>query len=106
MSRQALKREFDRLIFSGTVEATSELFGLLPKALRTQVVSKVSLPVEANIDQVLEETLRIEAEVERQREATLVESLITGAKKKENTVLGLEQTLLSLQEWRVWQLVF
>src|SRR4029450_7772542 len=96
----------DRLILGGPVEATTTLLGLLPKALRARVVRKVALPVEANAAQVLEETLKIEAEVERQREAELVESLITAARKKQKAVLGLEETLLALQEWRVWQLVF
>jgi hypothetical protein len=106
MSDLALKRSFDRLILGGPVEATTTLLGLLPKALRARVVRKVALPVEANAAQVLEETLKIEAEVERQREAELVESLITAARKKQKAVLGLEETLLALQEWRVWQLVF
>ncbi|MEY2457957.1 MAG: peptide chain release factor subunit 1 [Acidimicrobiaceae bacterium] len=106
MSRLAGKLEFDRLILAGTVEATSELQRLLPKALRARVVGKVALPVEANISHVLEETLKIEREVERRRESDLVEQLITAAHKKQNAVVGLEDTLLALQEWRVWQLVY
>ena len=106
MSRLALKRGFDRLILGGTAETTNELFGLLPKSLRARVVSKIALPVEANTEQVLEETLKIETEIERQREVTLVDSLITAARKKEKAVVGLEDTLFALQEWRVWQLVF
>ena len=106
MSRLAGKLEFDRLILAGTVEATSELQRLLPKALRARVVGKVALPVEANTSHVLEETLKIEREVERRRESDLVEQLITAAHKKQNAVVGLEDTLLALQEWRVWQLVY
>jgi peptide chain release factor subunit 1 len=106
MSRLAGKLEFDRLILAGTVEATSELQRLLPKALRARVVGKVALPVEANISHVLEETLKIEREVERRRESNLVEQLITAAHKKQNAVVGVEDTLLALQEWRVWQLVY
>ncbi|HBB94801.1 MAG TPA: hypothetical protein DC054_05370 [Blastocatellia bacterium] len=106
MSRLAGNLEFDRLILAGTVEATSELQRLLPKALRARVVGKVALPVEANISHVLEETLKIEREVEQRRESDLVEQLITAAHKKQNAVVGLEHTLLALQEWRVWQLVY
>jgi peptide chain release factor subunit 1 len=106
MSRLAGKLEFDRLILAGTVEATSELQRLLPKALRARVVGKVAWPVEANISHVLGETLKIEREVERRRESDLVEQLITAAHKKQNAVVGLEDTLLALQEWRVWQLVY
>jgi peptide chain release factor subunit 1 len=106
MSRLAGKLDFDRLILAGTVEATSELQRLLPKALRARVVSQVTLAIEANTSHVLEETLKIEREVERRRESDLIEQLITGAHKKQNAVVGLEDTLLALQEWRVWQLVY
>ncbi len=106
MLRLAAKHEFDRLILAGTVEATSELEGLLAKALRVRVVRKIALAIEANTALVLEETLKIEQEVERRRESDLVEQLITAAHKKQNAVVGLEDTLLALQEWRVWQLVY
>jgi len=106
MSRLASIHEFDRLILAGTVEATSELRGLLPKSLRTRVVGKASLPVEANVKQVLDETLKIEENVERKREVELVEELITAAGKNKQAVRGLDETLLALQEFRVWQLVY
>ena len=106
MSRLASINEFDRLILAGTVETTSELYGLLPKSLRTRVTSKVSLPVEANVKQVLEETLKIEEDLERKREVELVEELITAAAKNKQAVRGLDETLLALQEFRVWQLVY
>jgi len=106
MSRLASLHEFDRLILAGTVEATSELHGLLPKALRARVIRKIPLPVDANEATMLEETLKIEAENERKREEDLVEELITAARKRQPAVLGLYETLLALQEQRVWQLVY
>ena len=102
----SIRNNFDRLILGGPVEATSELYEILPKALQTKVVRRISLPVESNIGQVLAETLKIEEEVERQREIDLVESLITAAMKKQKAVLGVEDTLLALQEGSVWQLVY
>jgi peptide subunit release factor 1 (eRF1) len=106
MSRLARALDFDRLILAGPVEATNELQDLLPKALRARVVRKLALPVEANSAVVLEGTLKIEEEAERQGEVDLVNQLITAANKKQKAVLGLEETLLALQEWRVWQLVY
>jgi len=106
MSKLALLHKFDRLILAGTVEATSELAGLLPKALRARIISKLSLPVEASEKQVLAETLAIEENIERKREMELVDSLLTGAAKRDRAVVGLDDTLLALQEWRVWQLVY
>lgn len=106
VSGLAARIEFDRLILAGTVEATSELQGLLPKALRARVVRKMALPVDANQALVLAETLKIEEEVERQRELDLVEQLIDAANEKQKAVVGIEATLRALQEWRVWQLVY
>lgn len=106
MSRLANIHEFDRLILAGPVKAAGELYGLLPKALRVRVVREIHLPVDANEAQVLEETLKIEEEVERRREADLIERLITAAAKKEKAVLGIDETLLALQGGRVWQLVY
>jgi hypothetical protein len=98
--------QFDRLILAGTAEVTAELFGLLPKALRARVVRQIALPVEANQAEVLGETIKIEEEVERDREIDLVERMITAAKKNQKAVLGLDETLVTLQEGRVWQLVY
>lgn len=106
MSRLTKLREFDRLIVAGTVEATNELVRLLPIALRTRIVRIVQLPIEASPRQVFEVTLPIEQEFERRREAELVESLITSAKKERKGVLGLEDTLIALQEYRIMELVY
>jgi hypothetical protein len=106
MSRLGQQHEFDRLILGGTTEVTAELFGLLPKALRARVVCQITLPVQANDADVLAETIKIEEEVERARESDLVERLITAAKKDQKGVLGTKDTLLALQEGRVWQLFY
>jgi peptide chain release factor subunit 1 len=106
MSRLARTYEFERLILAGTVEATSELSGLLPKGLRARVVRKISLAVEASEKELLEATLKIEEEIEREHEARIVEELITAAGKQEQAVLGLDRTLEALREQRAWQLVY
>lgn len=106
MVRLAGRNSLDRLILSGPVEPTSELYDLLPKALQSKVVRKLSLPVDTSTADVQAETLKIEQEVERQREVDLVESLITAAMKRQKAAVGLEQTLRALQERRVWELVY
>ena len=106
MSLIASSQKIDRLILGGTVEATSELYDLLPKALQVRVVSRLSIPVEANTAQVLDETLKIEKEIERQFEVDLVEALITAGMKKQKAVVGLDETLIALQQGRIWQLVY
>jgi peptide chain release factor subunit 1 len=105
-ARLASVHEFDRLILAGPVEATSELGALLPKALRSRVVRQVSLPVDGSEALVLEETLKVEREVEREHEAALVEQLITASAKHDRAVIKLGATLRAIQEWRVMQLVY
>ena len=106
LSRLAQKHEFDRLIFAGTAEATAELRLLLPKPLRSRVVRTIHLSLEAKEDEVLQETMKIETEVEREREKELVESLITAASKRQRAVLGVDGILEALQERRIWQLFY
>jgi hypothetical protein len=104
--RLASVREFDRLILAGPDEATSELNGLLPKALRTRVVRRISLPIDGSDALVLDMTLKVEAEIEREREEELVKQLITAAHKHQKAVIKLTPTVHALQEQRVWQLVY
>jgi peptide chain release factor subunit 1 len=106
MSHLASVHEFDWLILAGTVEATSHLYSLLPPKLRDRVVRQITLDVDANKATVLEEALRIEVEVERERETRLVEQLMTAAAKHQKAVMKLSATLRALQEWRISELVY
>jgi peptide chain release factor subunit 1 len=105
-ARLAGVREFDRLILAGPVEATSELSGLLPKALRAKVVRQISLPVNGSDALVLEETLKVEAEIEREHETELVRQLIDAAPAHLKAVVKLAPTIQAIQEQRVWQLIY
>jgi len=105
-ARLARVREFDRLILAGPVEATSELSGLLPKALRAKVVRQISLPINGSDARVLEETLRGEAEIEREHETELVRQLIDAALARLKAVVKLTPTVHAIQEQRIWQLIY
>jgi peptide chain release factor subunit 1 len=105
-ARLASVYEFDRLILGGTVEATSELHSLLPKAVRSKVVRQISLPINGGDALVLEETLKVEAEIEREHETELVKLLIDAGLAHQKAVLKLDPTVRAIQEQRVWQLVY
>jgi peptide chain release factor subunit 1 len=96
---------FDRLVLGGPVEASSELYHLLSKRVRARVVRRIALPVEAGERDILEATMKIEQEVERENEERIVDELIAGDSHRHVT-LGLENTLLALAEGRIWRLVF
>ena len=96
---------FDRLLLGGPVEATSELQQLLSKRLRSRVVEKLSLPIKATTAEILEAALKVERDVERQREKEIVENLIIGD-AHHPSALGLERTVHALCEERVWRLIY
>jgi len=96
---------FDRLVLAGPVEATSELYHLLPKRLRARVVVRVTLPTEANEHEVLQETLKIEQQIEQQMDQQLVEELIS-ADGPHPVTRGLERAVHTLNEGRIWRLVY
>ncbi|RMF87196.1 MAG: hypothetical protein D6736_13350 [Nitrospinota bacterium] len=106
LDRLTNRYAFDRLILAGPVEATSELYRLLPKRLRSRVAGTLSLPVEATPQEVLAEALKVEQAVERSAEITLVEELLTAAAKQDRATQGVVPTLQALQEGRIWQLVY
>ncbi len=106
LERLAAQYRFDRLILAGRNEITNELAGILPKKLQAMVVRHISLPLDANEQAVLKETMRIEQEVERADESALVERLITAASKESRGVLKLQPTLDAMRQGRIMQLVY
>jgi hypothetical protein len=63
------------------------------------------LPIEAGAHEVLEETLRIEQQVERETEKQLVEELLA-ANGHHPVTHGLQSTVRALCEGRIWRLVY
>jgi peptide chain release factor subunit 1 len=104
--RTADKEGFDRLVVAGHTEAVHELERLLSERLRKRYIGTLALPVTAASQQVLDETLGIESNYERKEEKELVETLLTIARKNNNAVLGLKDTLRAAVEGRIHRLVY
>jgi peptide chain release factor subunit 1 len=97
---------FDRLLLAGPVEATSELQHLLSKRARTRIAGRLSLPMRANEQEVLEAALRVEQQIEREMEKRAVEELIAGGDGHYPFTHGLEPTVRAACEERIWRLVY
>ena len=106
MEHVAERLAFDRLVLAGPVEATTEVYRQLSKALRAKVIGTMALAMDANEQHVLTETLKLMKTAERTGEIQIVEQLIEAAEKQEQATIGLEQTIAAAQAGRVRQLVY
>lgn len=94
-----------RIILGGTDQTVAQFQEMLPKELQEQVVGSFPAAMTASETEVLDRSLEIIAEVEREREKGLVESAITAAAKGGAGVIGLADTLGAVYEGRVHILV-
>jgi peptide chain release factor subunit 1 len=95
-----------RLIIGGSDEAVSMVKGMLHKTILDKIIGAAKIEMFAKPDEVLKKVEPIVSEHERKKEEETVDSLIAGALKNENAVLGLENVINALQEQRVMKLVF
>lgn len=90
-----------RILIGGTDDNVAMFRSLLPKAWQSLVMGTFPMSMAASHAEVLNKAMQVGQESERKREAHLVESLITAAAKGIQAVVGLEKTLLAVNEDRV-----
>ncbi|MGB9775561.1 MAG: hypothetical protein ACPLYD_04590 [Anaerolineae bacterium] len=94
-----------RLILAGAEPAVSQFRDLLPKALQEIVVGTISVDPGENERALRERSLQILRQVEEEREAAMVETVVTAAAKGKGGVLGLDETISAAREGRIRTLV-
>lgn len=99
------RMKLTRIFIGGPVEATSMFTNELPKRLQQMVAGTISAPVEASYDRLVNELRAASEKTEHEDEARMVDSMITAAMKQDRAVLGISDTLLAIQEQRVYCLV-
>jgi peptide subunit release factor 1 (eRF1) len=99
-------KNIDRLLLAGTHELTSELQNLLPKRLSIRVIGSLDLDAGSPREDVLDATLALTQNYERESEERIVKEVATSAAKSRNAVTGLANTLSRVNEARVWQLIY
>lgn len=92
---------FDRLIVSTPVELGSEVVAALHPYLQERVAARCHIPVSSSDDEIRAAALDVEAQVERRREAELVDRLRAAAGGGGRGAAGLVDTLSALAERRV-----
>ena len=99
------RKKLSRIVIGGPVEATSLFTNELPKRLQQMIIGSVAVPLDANYERLVSEIRAIQQKSEHEDEARMVEAMITGAMKNDRAVIGLSDTLLAIQEQRVYCLV-
>jgi hypothetical protein len=99
------RMKLSRIVIGGPVEATSLFVADLPKRLEQMIIGTISAPVDAGYDRLLAEVRAVQEKAEHEEESRLVESMITSAHKGDRAVLGIADTLVALQEGRIYCLV-
>jgi peptide chain release factor subunit 1 len=95
----------NRLILGGSDDTLPLFRGMLPKALQKQIVGTLTLDATAPASEVMARSKEIVETEERQREAKLVDDLITAAAKGRGAVTGVADTFYEAHQGRVHTLV-
>jgi peptide chain release factor subunit 1 len=94
-----------RVVLGGTDENIALFRSLLPKAWQSLVVGSFAIAKNVPQNEILQKTLQIGLEAEKQKEEGMINNLITRSAKKEGAVIGLEETLKAINAGRVQSLV-
>lgn len=94
-----------RVVLSGTEGNLAQFYELLPHSLQDHVVGRINLDMNASPAEVWEHAFAIATEAQKQAETKLLEQVITLAHKGGTGAVGLADTLSTLQQGRVRQLL-
>lgn len=94
-----------RILLGGTEDNIALFRNYLPKAWQSLVVGTFSAPMTASFNEVWSRVFEIGHKAEQEREAQIIDRLITQFSKKSDAVVGLEDTLKAVNEGRVQTLV-
>jgi peptide chain release factor subunit 1 len=93
------------LILGGSDETLPRFRELLPKAMQKQIVGTLAIDMQAPAAEVMERATELINAGEQEREARLVEDMVTAAAKGSGAVTGLPDTFYVAHEGRVHTLV-
>jgi peptide chain release factor subunit 1 len=99
------ERAVRRILLGGPDETVSFFQESLPTSMRSLVVGRFPMPMNAPIHKVIEQSLDVAQQAERARERKLIERIVTAAAKGGEGVVALDETLDTVHSGRVQTLV-
>ena len=99
------ERPIRRLFLGGTSETVAQFREMLPKQLQSCLAGSFPMDIEAGEAEVRQRALNLLREVNAEREAKLVEKLVTLNARGANAVVGLDDTLQAISDKRVETLI-
>lgn len=99
------REEIDRILVGGPTRAVARFGEMLPPALQSRVVGRFAAEMTAGVQEVLQQSLSIMNQVERQDEEELLQALEDQVRQGDLGVIGLDDTIASVQQGRVRTLV-
>jgi hypothetical protein len=94
-----------RVLIGGTDDNIALFRNFLPKSWQSLIVGTFSISMTASHDEVMQRAIKIGQQAEIQREARVVETVITAAAKGKGGVIGLDKTLGMVHEGRIQNLL-
>ncbi len=94
-----------RILIGGTEENVNLFRSLLPKSWQSLVMGTFHMAMTASHNDVLARALELGTQAEQEREARLVDRVVTAAAKGSGGIVGLEGTLQAVNEGRVQTLI-
>ncbi len=94
-----------QLLLAGTDSTVAQFRDLLPKEILERVIGTVVVDAATTVPEILDRSLDILDQVDRRREAALVDQVFTAAAKGREGAVGLEETLNLVREGRVRTLI-
>jgi peptide subunit release factor 1 (eRF1) len=99
------ERPIRRLFLGGTSENVAQFRDMLPKQLQSCLAGSFPMDIDASESDVRQRALNLLREVNAEREAKLVDRLITLNAQRANAVVGLDETLQAVSDKRVETLI-
>ncbi len=99
------EKNIRRILIGGTDDNVALFRNLLPKAWQSLIIGTFPISMVASHTEVFQRAMQVAEGAERQREAQLVQKVVTSSAKGKGGVVGLQQTLDAIREGRVQTLL-